>query len=628
MNIKKLVISLILVNILFAGEVLKVEPSNWWVGFKDKKLQIMLYGKDLAEYTVSLENTGAKLVKVKKVDNKNYLFVDLDLTNARPGKFVIKLSKKDDIINVEYELKLRKFNNIGNINQSDAVYLLMPDRFANGDVNNDNVDGYFEKVDLKNVDARQGGDLKGITKNLNYFENLGITALWLTPFQENNQKKYSYHGYAITDFYKVDPRLGTFDDYRELVDKAHRKNIKIIMDMVYNHCGLYHWWMKDLPTYDWVYHPYDLGKKLNTLNMFEIVDDNNLYKPEFQRTNYNPTTVCDPYASDYDKTRFNKGWFDVAMADLNQNNEFVAQYFIQMTIWWIEQFNLDGLRIDTYPYPEKSFMNRLVSQIYNEYPNFYIVGEAWTEDVNKEAFWTENNINTSYFKSNLKSLISFKFMNAVNDAFKPNGSIYELYKLVSQDFVYKYPENHMTFLDNHDIQRIYRIYDNNKNALKLALAFMLTTRGIPQIYYGTEVLMCKDMNVSHGLGRERFPGGWEGDSVNIFTHSNLNADIKEVYYFLQNLLKWRKDNKEFFAKAKLVHFIPENQVYVYFRIYKNQVLMIMLNNNKDEVELDLARFNECIQNNTKGVDIITGRKYDLNKINLKAKCPLILELMK
>ncbi len=625
---KILLITIVIITKLIAFEIERVEPSNWWVGFKEKRLQIMLYGKDLENCNVELKNTKARLFKVDKVDNKNYLFLTLDLTQAQPGIFDIVIKDKKDIKTIKYELKLRKYQNVGKITPGDVIYLLMPDRFANGDINNDKVEGYYEQVDLNNVDARQGGDLRGVINNLNYFENLGITALWLTPFQENNQKKYSYHGYAITDFYKVDPRFGSNNDYKELVDKAHKKNIKVIMDMVYNHCGLYHWWMRDLPSYDWVHHPYELGKKLTSLNIFDIVDENNLYKPEFKRTNYNPSTVTDPYASEYDKLRFNKGWFDVAMADLNQNNEFLAQYLIQMTIWWIEQNNLDGLRIDTYPYPEKSFMNRLVTNIYNEYPNFYIVGESWTEDVNKEAFWAQNNINTSFFKTSIKSVISFKFMNAVHDAFRPNGNIYELYKLLSQDFVYYEPEYNMTFLDNHDVQRIYRIYENDKNALKIALTFLLTTRGIPQIYYGTEVLMNKDMSVSHGLGRERFPGGWENDSISIFTHSNLSADVKEVYYFLQNLLKWRKDNKEFFEKAKLIHYIPENQLYVYFRIYKNQTIMVLLNNNDKDLSVNVERLKENIQSHTVGIDVIKGIKYNLSDLKIRGNSSLVLELSK
>ncbi|HOJ38756.1 MAG TPA: alpha-amylase family glycosyl hydrolase [Ignavibacteriales bacterium] len=625
---KILLITIVIITKLIAFEIERVEPSNWWVGFKEKRLQIMLYGKDLENCNVELKNTKARLFKVDKVDNKNYLFLTLDLTQAQPGIFDIVIKDKKDIKTIKYELKLRKYQNVGKITPGDVIYLLMPDRFANGDINNDKVEGYYEQVDLNNVDARQGGDLRGVINNLNYFENLGITALWLTPFQENNQKKYSYHGYAITDFYKVDPRFGSNNDYKELVDKAHKKNIKVIMDMVYNHCGLYHWWMRDLPSYDWVHHPYELGKKLTSLNIFDIVDENNLYKPEFKRTNYNPSTVTDPYASEYDKLRFNKGWFDVAMADLNQNNEFLAQYLIQMTIWWIEQNNLDGLRIDTYPYPEKSFMNRLVTNIYNEYPNFYIVGESWTEDVNKEAFWAQNNINTSFFKTSIKSVISFKFMNAVHDAFRPNGNIYELYKLLSQDFVYYEPEYNMTFLDNHDVQRIYRIYENDKNALKIALTFLLTTRGIPQIYYGTEVLMNKDMSVSHGLGRERFPGGWENDSISIFTHSNLSADVKEVYYFMQNLLKWRKDNKEFFEKAKLIHYIPENQLYIYFRIYKNQTIMVLLNNNDKDLSVNVERLKENIQSYTVGIDVIKGIKYNLSDLKIRGNSSLVLELSK
>ncbi|HOP51057.1 MAG TPA: alpha-amylase family glycosyl hydrolase [Ignavibacteriales bacterium] len=623
---KVLFIYLVLSLYLFANEFIKVEPSNWWVGFKDNNLQIMIYAPNIASYKVKLKNTAAKLEKVNYVDSKNYIFIDLNLSNAQPGKFIICLYNDKEEKNIEYELKLRAYKPLGQITQSDVIYLLMPDRFANGDKTNDTLSKFFEKSDRNNVDSRHGGDLKGIIDNLNYFVDMGFTTLWLTPIQENNQKKYSYHGYAITDFYKVDERFGTNKDYKELVEEAHKKNIKVIMDMVYNHCGLYHWWMKDLPTYDWVYHPYKLAEKLTSLNIFDIVDENNLYTEKFIRTNYNPSTVSDPYASNYDKLKFNTGWFDVAMADLNQNNKFLAKYLIQMTIWWIESNNIDGLRIDTYPYPDKLFMNSLVNRIYSEYPNFYIVGEAWTEDVPKEAFWTKNKINNQYFSSSLKSVISFKFMNAVNDAFKPNGNIYELYKLLSQDFLYENPKNHMIFLDNHDIQRIFRVYNNDKDALKLALTFLFTTRGIPQFYYGTEVLMHNDMNVSHGLGREDFPGGWENDSVNVFKYKNLSADIKEIKYFIKNLLKWRKENKELFENSKLIHFIPQNQMYVYFKVAKNKTVMIILNNNAKENKFDKNIYNEILHNKTEAIEPMSGKKYDLNNLIIEPKTALVLEV--
>ncbi len=619
-------IYLVLSLYLFANEFIKVEPSNWWVGFKDNNLQIMIYAPNIASYKVKLKNTAAKLEKVNYVDSKNYIFIDLNLSNAQPGKFIICLYNDKEEKNIEYELKLRAYKPLGQITQSDVIYLLMPDRFANGDKTNDTLSKFFEKSDRNNVDSRHGGDLKGIIDNLNYFVDMGFTTLWLTPIQENNQKKYSYHGYAITDFYKVDERFGTNKDYKELVEEAHKKNIKVIMDMVYNHCGLYHWWMKDLPTYDWVYHPYKLAEKLTSLNIFDIVDENNLYTEKFIRTNYNPSTVSDPYASNYDKLKFNTGWFDVAMADLNQNNKFLAKYLIQMTIWWIESNNIDGLRIDTYPYPDKLFMNSLVNRIYSEYPNFYIVGEAWTEDVPKEAFWTKNKINNQYFSSSLKSVISFKFMNAVNDAFKPNGNIYELYKLLSQDFLYENPNSHMIFLDNHDIQRIFRVYNNDKDALKLALTFLFTTRGIPQFYYGTEVLMHNDMNVSHGLGREDFPGGWENDSVNVFKYKNLSADIKEIKYFIKNLLKWRKENKELFENSKLIHFIPQNQMYVYFKVAKNKTVMIILNNNAKENKFDKNIYNEFLHNKTEAIEPMSGKKYDLNNLIIEPKTALVLEV--
>lgn len=623
---KVLFIYLVLSLYLFANEFIKVEPSNWWVGFKDNNLQIMIYAPNIASYKVKLKNTAAKLEKVNYVDSKNYIFIDLNLSYAQPGKFIICLYNDKEEKNIEYELKLRAYKPLGQITQSDVIYLLMPDRFANGDKTNDTLSKFFEKSDRNNVDSRHGGDLKGIIDNLNYFVDMGFTTLWLTPIQENNQKKYSYHGYAITDFYKVDERFGTNKDYKELVEEAHKKNIKVIMDMVYNHCGLYHWWMKDLPTYDWVYHPYKLAEKLTSLNIFDIVDENNLYTEKFIRTNYNPSTVSDPYASNYDKLKFNTGWFDVAMADLNQNNKFLAKYLIQMTIWWIESNNIDGLRIDTYPYPDKLFMNSLVNRIYSEYPNFYIVGEAWTEDVPKEAFWTKNKINNQYFSSSLKSVISFKFMNAVNDAFKPNGNIYELYKLLSQDFLYENPNSHMIFLDNHDIQRIFRVYNNDKDALKLALTFLFTTRGIPQFYYGTEVLMHNDMNVSHGLGREDFPGGWENDSVNVFKYKNLSADIKEIKYFIKNLLKWRKENKELFENSKLIHFIPQNQMYVYFKVAKNKTVMIILNNNAKENKFDKNIYNEILHNKTEAIEPMSGKKYDLNNLIIEPKTALVLEV--
>ncbi len=591
-------------------EIARVEPPFWWAGMKNPNLQLLVYGENISLGAPSIAYPGVVVKQFTALESPNYLFIDLEIApNVKPGTFSLVFNYKNTVIaTYDYELKMRDEGSAGRkgFDQRDAIYLLFPDRFANGNPENDNHPEMLEKVDRDNPDGRHGGDIQGIIDNLDYLVDLGFTAIWINPLLENNQAAYSYHGYAISDFYRIDPRFGANEDYLELIALMHEKGVKVIKDMIFNHCGINHWWMKDLPSEDWV-HQFD----------------------EFTRSNFRIGTVFDPYVSEYDLDLFLKGWFDINMPDLNQNNGFMMNYLIQNSIWWIEYAGLDGIRMDTYPYPYKKGMAEWASRVMEEYPDFSIVGEAWLSTPAQIAIWQEGDkLNTGY-ESALNYVFDFPMYDAFRFAFNEdagwNSGLIRFYDLLSQDFLYSNPLNTVIFADNHDGDRIFSKLNKNLGSLKMAMTFLLTTRGVPQIYYGTEILKTGWDNPSHGAIRTDFPGGWPGDRRNAFTPEGRTDDENIAFDHIRTLLQWRK-NKTVIHTGKLMHFIPENNVYVYFRYNDDETVMVILNNNEMEQLLDNKRFLEMTKNYTGGKNVLDSRVYLLNELNIPAKTGLVLEL--
>ncbi|HOI32959.1 MAG TPA: alpha-amylase family glycosyl hydrolase, partial [Bacteroidales bacterium] len=490
---------------------------------------------------------------------------------------------------------------------SDAIYLLMPDRFANGDPDNDDMPGMLEKADRKNPNGRHGGDLEGIIQHLAYFTELGVTALWLNPVLENNMPSNSYHGYAITDFYQIDPRLGGNEKYLELVDRAHKKDLKIIMDMVFNHYGTGHKWTHDLPMSDWV-------------NQW----------PEFTRSNYRGGTLTDPYASAADQDKMLRGWFDVTMADLNQRNPFVSNYLIQNSIWWIEYADLNGIRMDTYPYSFKEFMQEWMQRIRTEYPYFSVVGEVWLNSGLMVAYWHDQKHNFDGFNSHLNYVMDFPLKSAIGRAFnEANGwssGVNALYESLSMDFVYGDPNTIMTFLDNHDMDRIATTLGEDIKKQKLAATFLLTVRGVPQLYYGNELGTPGVEHKGHGKMRNDFAGGWPNDSKNAFTAEGRTADENELWNHFRTLLHYRK-NTPALQNGRMTHYIPEDGVYVYFRYNEDQTIMIILNNNSEEKTIKTARFAENLKGFDQGTDLLHRTWFEqLDQISIPAMDSRVIEL--
>jgi len=589
----------------------KVEPMNWWVGMNNPNLQLLIHGDQIASTKVVLEYPGVTLNKVTTVENPNYLFLDLIIDpETKPGKFNIQFKNEKKVLeNYTYELKARntKPNIHQGFNSSDVIYLVMPDRFSNGNTANDSVPGMLEGVHRDKQFGRHGGDLQGISNHLDYIINTGFTALWIIPFFENNQPAYSYHGYAISDFYKADPRMGTNDDYAALVDKAHSLGLKMIMDLVFNHCGSAHWFYKDLPSHDWINQ-----------------------HSEFTRSNFRAPAVPDPYASQVDRDKLLSGWFDTNMPDLNQNNPFLATYLIQNTIWWLEFAGVDGLRVDTQPYPYKEFMSKWAKAVLTEYPGINIVGEAWVQEIGITAYFQGGVHNKDGYNSNMPCVTDFPMYDAISNAFKEkegwSEGLSKLYLLLTQDFLYPRADSLVTFCDNHDLNRYYQTLDHDYNRYKMGLAFLLTTRGIPQIYYGTEILMDGDKGKGDGNIRKDFPGGWPGDKQSAFEASGRTAEQNDAYQFLSTLLKWRKGNMAV-QHGKLTHFIPENGIYVYFRTTNHQSVMVILNNNEGTQELNTSRFSELLSGYKSGKEVISGQILEtLDKINVPAKTAMIIDL--
>jgi glycosidase len=597
--------------VLFSQIPERVEPPNWWTKMHNPNLEILLYGKNIGVLRPKIKSKGIKLLQYKCPENENYLFITLFInSNCQAGEFPIHLYEGKVLKStIQYSLKERtpESDTRKSYTPGDVIYLITPDRFANGDQTNDNIEGMLEKSNRNSKNGRHGGDIEGIHQHLDYIANLGCTAIWINPLLENNMPKYSYHGYAITDFYKTDPRMGTNESYRALCDYAHQKGLKIIMDGILNHCGLEHWWMKDLPTQDWI----------------------NYNQQEYTETNHRKTLQPDPHAAKEDLTILENGWFVPTMPDLNLTNPWLATYMIQNSIWWIEYAGIDGIRMDTYLYPDQNFSAIWSKAVMTEYPGFNITGEVWYEQPAVLSYWQKGKTNTNGYVSYLPSLFDFPLQLALvkslnSDNSWGNGWV-NLYETVALDFEYPNPDNLVVFADNHDMSRLYAQLDENIEKVKLALAYILTTRGIPEIYYGTEILMTSPKQRDDGMVRSDFPGGWDSDSVNAFTGAGLNAEQKSMQQYVKKILIWRKTATAILS-GKLIHYVPENGIYVYFRIADQQQIMVVLNKNSTAQILNLERFRNLLNQHHVGKEIISGNQISLEKsITISAIQAMIID---
>lgn len=564
------------------------------------ELQLQLYGDELGYYRATVNYPGVKITKQLAVDSPNYLFLYLDISDdTDAGEMEIKLSRNGEEIVLNYELKTRESTEGRNLgfDASDVIYLMMPDRFANGDPSNDTIEGMLESADRSDPERRQGGDIQGVIDHLDYLENLGMTAIWFTPMFENDMSPDygAYHGYAATDLYKVDRRYGSNELYKKLVEKVHERGMKVIMDMIHNHVGDKHWWMNDWPTEDW-FHKWE----------------------EYGQTNFRGTVASDPNASEYDSKKLLNGWFVRQMPDLNQKNELLADYLIQNTIWWIEYSGIDGIRMDTYVYPDQQYMARWSKEVLTAYPNFNIVGEAWVENVPNESYWQydEPGVDDGY-DSELPSVTDFPLSFAIRDGliedFSWNGGLSKIYELLAQDRLYADPMKNVIFLDNHDMSRVFEHLGKDENLFKMAYAILMTTRGIPQVYYGTELMMAHEYRGGDDEAwRQTMPGGWPGDDRSVFTDEGRTDKENEIIDYVTKLTQWRKGAAAT-HEGKLVHFIPENNTYVYFRVHDEQTVMVVLNANEEPVSLNRSRFAEILDDFKIGIDVISGKEIDVSK---------------
>ena len=603
---RHLLIIFLLMNIsqIKGQHLQQVEPPNWWVGMKSPKLQIMVHGQNIATYEVNVSDPKIQFLGIEKTENPNYLFVNLDLSKVQAAQnFDLEFSKKGSKkLTYSYALKNR-ISDSGNrkgFGSSDAIYLITPDRFANGNPTNDVVQGLRENKINRNDDyARHGGDIKGITDHLEYIESMGFTAIWPCPLLINDMPGQSYHGYAMTDFYQVDPRFGTLEEYIEMSTAAKSKGIKLIMDQVVNHIGREHWWMKDLPGKDWV----------NFQN--EFLSDSLVV------TNHRRTVNQDPYASKKDRDLMADGWFVPSMPDLNQQNPLLAKYLIQNSIWWIETLDLGGIRQDTYPYPDKNFMSDWAGAIMQEYPNFSIVGEEWSYNPLLVGYWQTGAKHKDGYESNLTSTMDFPMQKNIIDALNEEESwgtgFVKMYEGLANDFYDPNPEGIMAFLDNHDMDRVFTQLKEDKTNTQMALAYLLAMPRIVQIYYGTEILMENSKKPGdHGLIRTDFPGGWKGDQKNGFTGEGMSADQLEMQNFLKKLLNYRK-NSQAIHQGKTIHFAPKNGVYLLARILNDEVVVVILNKNEKSIALDLDEFEELGLNGKTLENVVTGDQIKWNK---------------
>lgn len=605
-----------------AVKIDRVEPTDWYVGMKDPSLQLMVYGEGIREAQVSTDYPGVRVDSLVRLDSPNYLLVYLDLSGAQPGEMKLRFTMGKSKKEVSYRLKARAMagEERKGFSNADVLYMLMPDRFAQGKDHKARVKGMNPYVeDRSKPSLRHGGDLQGIRDHLDYFTQLGVTALWLTPVLENNSPdgkdgSSTYHGYATTNYYRVDPRFGTNEDYRQLIADAHAKGLKVVMDMIFNHCGFEHPWVSDLPSRDW-------------LNVPEWLSGKEEDKAKYLQTSYKLTPVLDPYAAEVDKRETVDGWFVPSMPDLNQRNPHVIKYLIQNSVWWIETVGIDGIRMDTYPYADREAMALWMKTLEREYPNFNTVGETWVTEPAYTAAWQKDS-KLSSINSYLKTVMDFAFYDRVNMAAREETDDWwqgmnRVYNTLCYDYLYANPSSVLAFIENHDTDRFLR-NGTDTLALKQALALLLTINRTPQLYYGTEILMNGTKEVTDGNVRKDFPGGFPGDKANCFTAEGRTPEQNDMFNWLSRLLHWRQGN-EAIIHGKQVQFTPRKGVYVIARQAKGQNVLTVVNGTSEPAQMEVRRYAEIIGQATEATDILTGRKVALDKdVALQPRETLVL----
>lgn len=620
-----------------ANKIDRIEPTDWFVGMKNPQVQLMVYGKDIRTADVTTDYPGVRIDSLVRLDSPNYLLVYMNVKDAQPGTMNLKFSGKGVKQTVKYALKARKMRGEDHkgFTNADVLYMLMPDRFASSGTDKSKIKGMLPySINRNEPSLRHGGDINGIRQHLDYFNDLGVTALWFTPVLENNSpdngKQSTYHGYATTNYYRVDPRFGTNDDYSALIEEAHAKGLKVVMDMIFNHCGFDHPWVKDMPTKDWFNYPEWLypenqarNKKTNTIDGAATVND------KYLQTSYKLTPVLDPYASQVDMKETVDGWFVPTMPDLNQRNHHLMTYLIQNSEWWIETAGIDGIRMDTYPYADRTAMAHWMEVLDEEYPNFNTVGETWVTEPAYTAAWQKDS-KLSDQNSYLKTVMDFAFYDRVNLAKNEEtdgwwNGFNRIYNSLCYDYLYKDPSHVMAFIENHDTDRF---LGNGQDtlALKQSLALLLTMNRIPQLYYGTEVLMNGTKQQTDGHVRRDFPGGFPGDKHNAFTKEGRTKEENQMFSWLSRLLHWRQGN-ELITKGKQTQFIPVDGVYVVARSLNGKAILTVLNGTSHQKKMQVARYAEIIKSTTTAKNILTGRNIDLTKdVTLQPRATMILEI--
>ena len=618
-----------------AQKIDRIEPTNWYVGMKNPSVQLMVYGKDIRSAEVSTNYPGVKIDSLVRLDSPNYLLVYMNIKDAQPGTMKLCFKTGKNKTNVNYELKARdmKGEDRQGFTNADVLYMLMPDRFASSGKNLEVKGLNAYKVDRSQPSLRHGGDLEGLRQHLDYFTELGVTALWFTPVLENNSpdhgKTSTYHGYATTDYYRVDPRFGSNADYRRLVDEAHKKGLKVVMDMIFNHCGFEHPWVKDMPTKDWFNTPewlYPENQKYTVKT--QTMDGEQTTNTKYLQTSYKLTPVLDPYASKVDLHETVDGWFVPTMPDLNQRNEHLMTYLIQNSEWWIETVGIDGIRMDTYPYADRKGMARWMEVLNEEYPNFNTVGETWVTEPAYTAAWQKDSP-LQKENSNLKTVMDFAFFDRVNQAKNEETDAWwngfnRIYNSLCYDYLYKDPSHVMAFIENHDTDRFLGETQDTL-ALKQALALLLTVNRIPQLYYGTEVLMNGTKQVTDGNVRKDFPGGFPGDTRSAFTTEGRTKAENDMFRWTARLLHWRQGN-EVITKGKQTQFIPQNGIYVVARSYNGKNVMTVINGTSKAATMKAERYAEIIGDAQEATNILTGHKINICKdVKLAPRGVMVLE---
>ena len=603
---------ILLFNFSFA-QIDKVEPPFWYENMTNNQVQIMFYGKNIAQNTVTVSN-GVVITQVQKTENPNYVFVSIDLKNVLAQDLIFTFKNGKKSFNQSYTIKKRKENSRyrKSFDASDMMYLIMPDRFANGNEKNDSDSSLQEKANRNNPGGRHGGDIQGIINNLDYLQSLGVTALWSTPLCEDNDKGSSYHTYGQSDVYKIDARYGTNEEYVRLSSEMKKRNMKLVKDYVTNHWGAEHWMFKDMPTYDW-FHQF----------------------PGYKQSNYRMTTQYDTNASVIDAKLCMDGWFVPSMPDLNQSNPLVLNYLTQNAIWWIEYADLDGFRVDTYSYNDKEGISKWTKAITDEYPRLNIMGEVWMHNQAQISYWQKESPVGAIdsYNSNLPSVMDFTMHDVFGNVFNEdqtnwNDGMFKFYENFVNDFLYENPNNLLIFAENHDTNRFNYIYKNDFNKYKMAMTILATMRGIPQLYYGSEIGMAGDKGKGDADIRQDFPGGWASDKNNAFKASGRTAEQAKYFDFTAKVFNWRKA-KSVIHNGKLMHYLPDNNVYVYFRYNDTESVMVVVNNSKDKQIVKLDRFKESLASYSSGKDIISDANFDLkSELTIEGKSSLILELKK